>query len=313
MSKTFSHPRTHRILLLLPYPRISQVLSLSWAPTGDRIVTVSGDGVALVWDVNAGSVVYTLDDSASGGCTCCAWSPHGLYLAFGNIKSISVRDARHGTAVFNISRNDHPITSIDWSADSQVLYSTYIFTHINIFSQFLAVGSDKRATVWDISSRKPVESFIGHYDVVTSISWCKNGQSVATGSKDRSVIVWRIGSGRKESASFAADSDTSDKLRALASAESVNGNTDNKRLKRHTAEVTTVAYCPDILRLASGSADHTVIIWELDTVSPIFVYRIMQIMYDHCIGQQMVSVSYLQVWIKTFSSTTARWVNWLQF
>ena len=132
------------------------------------------------------------------------------------------------------------------------------------------MGSDKRATVWDISSRKPVESFIGHYDVVTSISWCKNGQSVATGSKDRCVIVWRIGSGRKESASFAADSDTSDKLRALASAESVNGNTDNKRLKRHTAEVTTVAYCPDILRLASGSADHTVIIWELDTVSPIF-------------------------------------------
>ena len=111
------------------------MLSLSWAPSGDRILTVSGDGVALVWDVAEGSVLYTLDDSASGGCTCCAWSPHGLYLAFGNVMTISVRDARHGTAVFNITRNDYPITSIDWSADSQVLHLVYNVSYTLSYSR----------------------------------------------------------------------------------------------------------------------------------------------------------------------------------
>ena len=142
---------------------------------------------------------------------------------------------------------------------------------INIPSQFLAVGSDKRAIVWDVSSRKPTETFFGHSDDVTSISWCKNGESVATGSKDRSVIVWRIGSGRKESLSFAGDTDAGDNLRTNSSADNTHSNTNNnKRLKRHTAEVTTVAYCPDMLRLASGSADHTVIIWEIDHATPLF-------------------------------------------
>ena len=121
-----------------------------------------------------------------------------------------------------------------------------------------------------MSSRKPIETFFGHSDDVTSISWCKNGESLATGSKDRSVIVWCIGTGRRESISFARDPDVSDKLRANSLAESGNSNTNNKRLKRHTAEVTSVAYCPDTLRLASGSADHTVIIWDIEAGTPVF-------------------------------------------
>jgi WD40 repeat protein len=76
----------------------------------------------------------------------------------------------------------------------------------------------------------------GHDDDVKGISFSPDGSRVATGSKDKSVIIW--------------DAVTGDKIKAL------NG---------HSNDVNTVAYSPDGKYLVSGSDDNTIMIWDAAT------------------------------------------------
>lgn len=221
------------------------VLGLSWAPQGDRFVTVSGDGQAYVWNIQTGTVVFGLEDS-SGGYLCCSWSPNGSYLLFGNNDAtISVRDARSGVAVFDIARHQGAIFAVTWSSDSSKM----------------AAVCDRSAMVWDFPTRRRIKSFKGHSDTVTSLCWCLNNKAVATGSKDKLVILWHLAG--SQSGLVPAPNAASLTARGLTSADSMSDMAANVKLRGHTDAVLSVAYCAEGQRLASGGADYIVFIWDL--------------------------------------------------
>ena len=115
----------------------------------------------------------------------------------------------------------------------------------------------------------------GHTDLVWSVAFSPNGQTLASGSQDRTIRLWDLNNGKfnriltghrdaVNSIAFSPDG------RTLASG-SWDGtirlwNPNNGNLKRtltgHTDGISSVAFSPDGQALASGSPDQTIRLWN---------------------------------------------------
>ena len=45
--------------------------------------------------------------------------------------------------------------------------------------------------MWEVKTRKLKEDLPGHADEVYAVDWSPDGQSVASGGKDRNLKMWR--------------------------------------------------------------------------------------------------------------------------
>lgn len=126
-----------------------------------------------------------------------------------------------------------------------------------------------------------VRRLAGHADGVRAVAWSPDGRRIASGSRDRTAVLWDAASGERVrvfeghdggvvSVAFSPDGKTiatgsQDKTVGLWDVET------GKRLqsfKGHSLWVTAVAFSPDGTLLASGSRDKTARIWSVDGGEP---------------------------------------------
>src|SRR4051794_7460144 len=81
---------------------------------------------------------------------------------------------------------------------------------------------------------KPRATFKGHTAAVTCVAASPDGKTLASGSWDKTVILWDVAAGKERAT-----------------------------LTGHTAVVHAVAFSPDGKTLASGSQDKAVILWDV--------------------------------------------------
>src|SRR5262249_37972820 len=83
---------------------------------------------------------------------------------------------------------------------------------------------------------KRFTTLLGHTDAVSCLALSLDGKRLCSGSNDRTITVWDLG-------------------------------TDNEPLilRGHTSDVTSLALSPDGKQLYSGSKDKTIKAWDLDT------------------------------------------------
>lgn len=120
--------------------------------------------------------------------------------------------------------------------------------------------------------------FRGHTDKVTSVAFSPAGNTVVSGSADKTVILWDIESG-KEIRRFTGHTDSVNSVAFSPKGDSVlSGSADNSlilwnvktgeqihRFARHTESVNSIALSPDGITAASGSSDGTILLWNIDT------------------------------------------------
>merc|ERR1712032_1056816 len=123
-----------------------------------------------------------------------------------------------------------------------------------------------------------------HSSIVTCLAWSDNGNLIATGSTDCSLIMWDAATGNKLR-TCVGHTGSVQAVCFLTNARIVSGSSDKsvmlwdadngKKLQRymkHKDNVSTVAASKDGQTIASGSSDKRVIVWNLALAKPLFSF-----------------------------------------
>ena len=249
------------------------ILSVAISPDGLRLASASDDEAVKVWDANTGQELHTLKGHTAQVMSV-AFSPDGQRLASASAdETVKIWDAITGVESLTLRGHIGSIWSVAFSPDGQRLASA---------------SSDQTIKVWDAATGQELFTLKGHTDTVRSVAFSANAQRLASASYDKTVKVWDANTGQEvislkgHTAGVTSVAFSPDGLR-LASAGGVQfphnranpgevklwdaaEGQESLTLDGHAAGVTSVAFSPDGLRLASAAGwDATVKLWDAAT------------------------------------------------
>ena len=234
------------------------LLSVAIHPSGSVFATAGQDGRLLIWSAAEGQVSRAID-VGSGWVENVAWSPDGQWLAASCSRRVHAYDV-DGAEVWR--SDDHPstVSAIAWSGVREL--ATACYGRVSFFAA--STGELRQKLEWQGS--------------LVSMVLSSDGGIVACGSQDNSVHFWRRSTERdsemfgypvKPSALAFDDTNT---LLATGGGASVTVWSFRRKgpegtrpgvLKFHVEPITTLAFAPGEMRLASGGRDGAVVVWSL--------------------------------------------------
>jgi WD40 repeat protein len=157
--------------------------------------------------------------------TALAYSPDGSTLAAGGYRAVRLLDAKTGSLVRAISGPADQVQALAWSSDGRLLAAAGGVP-----------GKSGEVAILDAQTGQTVRTLVGHTEVVYAVAWKPGGREIATGSLDKTAIVWDAATGRPL-----------------------------HTIKDHADPVLSVAYSPDGKLLATGSGDRTAKLFDTAT------------------------------------------------
>lgn len=248
------------------------VSSLAFHPRGKHIASASRDNTIRLWDIATGSVLHTLVGH-SDGVESVAFNPDGDCLASGGSDGkLVVWSTRHGTKIFTLNAHSRDVNALSFSPDGQRLATGG--------GELMQPGQVK---IWNAVSSvlnlfgRILLTLDGHKETVTSVCYSPDGDFLASGSYDQSVIIWdarrgkqvlKIG-GQAGSISCVRYSPNGKKL-AIAAGEDVHvldaANGDVLLAPgSHPGGASSVCFSPNGRWLASTGWDKLVRVWDVKT------------------------------------------------
>lgn len=232
------------------------VLSVGFSPDGQTAVSGSDDQTIKFWEVDTGRCLKTVKGHNNW-----VWSvdfhPNGKQLASGNEdQTIRLWQVDTGRCTHILEGHAGRIWSVAYSPRGQLLAS----------------GSDDQTIkFWRVEGSEPqpkagradvrcIKTLRGQTGAVRLIVFSPDGLLLASNSGDRTVKLWDM-------SSFYSDKPEGPQLGRLTagrSGEWVSGQC-LAVLEGHTGRVFSIAFSPDAERIATGSEDQTVRIWDTVT------------------------------------------------
>lgn len=229
------------------------LIALDWSPDGQFVVALSSTQYMSIWDSNSGENMLTIDlpseielpEGYSTAITAIDWQPNGDRIAIG---------INYGVAIFNLSTGDistfydedpnFGIVGVAWSPDGASLAVTS-------FSGDVAVlNPDDFQKFTRFANTEPVKNpnpyMLSKYIGPQSLNWNPNGNLIA--SIDYACFDDDLQF--EGYALFIVDLSTEDTFPTSCG---------------HEGLIYSVAWSPDGTRLATGSQDTTIRLWNAAT------------------------------------------------
>ncbi len=243
--------------------------ALAYTEDGSKLVNVSYDRNAYVWDTATGNSLCVLKGHAAA-VLAAQFSPDGkLLTTSGADNRIVLWDVDSCKHIREFSGHRNPISSLRFNATGTVLYSA---------------SEDLTLRAWDVDSGAPLQVFQGHLAGLTSVTLAPAQQETReayayTVSYDGTVRRWPLLSSERRSWTWA----TADKQAATSAAIAPDGHwavvglADGRLrlhalpggellgevVQAHSSAVARIAFTPDGRTLATGSHDHTAKLWTV--------------------------------------------------
>ncbi len=215
------------------------VLSALVSPNRERIVTISNDGTARVWDAKTGEerVVFQChgldvpvtqdrdlrrDPTNHAHASAAAFSPDGTRIVTASTDgTAAVWDANTGVEIAALRGHVGGLSSAAFSPDGKRIVTT---------------SFDHTARIWNADSGDQLLVMQGPPTAVRTAAFSPNGKKVVTASGDQRARVWNAQTGK-----------------------------ELVQLDGHSGAITSAAFSPDGTRIVTSSEDGTARLWDPDS------------------------------------------------
>ena len=194
------------------------VLSVAFATDGATAISGSRDSRMMLWHVTDGAVRATFTNNAPVAAV--AWGPLASSFASGDeAGDVKLWTATNTATSLSCTRNDSPIVSVAFSADSHWMASGFSNDLVKVWrvadhflagtltggqnavtfsadGSLLAAGSvDDGIRVWRWADGTLLRSFTGHTQPVLALQFTADGSQLMSASLDDTVRWWRMTDG----------------------------------------------------------------------------------------------------------------------
>jgi len=205
---------------------LGRVYPITFTPTGDTMMTLSGDGDLRLWNrkqnVEEEEEMFELKHQLSTQTThaiCLAYDSQSMRLATGGEGDIRLYSIPSAIAVdvFTMEHSRFVVSSVAFSPDGKFLAIgtagrlIYLWDTVHRSSclqleesssvhsldyspcgRYIVAGTDHPTIrLWNIATQGYCE-LVGHQDMIWSVTFSPNGTLVASASDDGTVRVWSV-------------------------------------------------------------------------------------------------------------------------
>jgi WD40 repeat protein len=241
-----------------------EVDGVAFSPDGQVLAAACADGIIRLWQVDTGALLEKLEGHTDH-VLAVAFSPDGRLLASGSRDwSVRVWDVASGETLTCLVEKMDVVRSVAFSkcgnvlcavdelgllcvwqvSDWSVLWrargdsgSTFAVAILPSGRRFATAGRARRVDIWEPRGDRleGVTEMQGHTDWIQSLALAPDGDTLASGGKDRVIQLWSAAKGQL--------------LQTLLG---------------HTDRVWSVAWSPDGKRLASAAGNREVWVWTIE-------------------------------------------------
>jgi WD40 repeat protein len=259
----------------------------AFSPDTSRIVTITGDRTARIWDATSGQAMQILRQPQAGNAgqiekpgdwsfVSAGFSGDGKQIVIASSDMMAHLDVRTWNVMTGMENGSYHLSG-----------SAFRFAAVSPDGRRIVTASQENtARVWDAASGQQIVVLRGHEARVQSPNFSADGSRIVTVSEDNTARVWHAESGqqivvlrgheaRVQSADFSADGSrivtaSQDNTARVWHAES---GQQIVVLRGHQDEVRSASFSPNGLRIVTASADKTARIWDGLTGREIAVLR----------------------------------------
>ncbi|CAI9101816.1 OLC1v1039233C1 [Oldenlandia corymbosa var. corymbosa] len=174
--------------LLLQEGHSRSVYGISFQGDGALVATCGLDALVRVWDLRSGGGILALEGHVKPVLGV-SFSPNGYHLASGGEdNTCRVWDLRKKRSLCIIPAHSNLISQVKFESQQ---------------GSFLVTGSfDTTAKVWSSTDFRPIQTLSWHDAKVTSLDIARDGQYIATVSRDRAIKLWSDSQSDEEDMQF---------------------------------------------------------------------------------------------------------------
>ena len=241
------------------------IRSVAFSPDGKKIATCGDGNVARIWDAESAKELIKLEGHESelfnGGVRSVAFSPDGKKIVTGGCDcTIRIWDSESGKELQKLEGHER-----------------WVFAYFSPDGKKIASGSgDGFVRIWDAESGKELKKWKGHRETIGALAFSPDGKKIVTASgdvKDISIIIWDAESGEKLlnllhalPLNYIAFSPDGKKIAGRGSIWDAESGRLLHRLRGHVGiTVYSTVFSPDSKKVATGSDDGTVRIWDAES------------------------------------------------